>query len=313
LYSSKAFTLVELLVVIAIIGILVALLLPAIQMAREAGRRTTCKNQLHNLSVAFQNHLDVIKIYPSAGGPEWDHHMTINAGVPAVAPYQHGGWGYQILPYIEEQSTWKGGTGKTDLDKSMFAIGQPITLMFCPTRRAPEVLVTGDWYNHPKNTGKSYGHAKNDYVASTLDTDNARPEGIGIVINVNPWTIARKAGNNKRARGLRVKEVSDGTSKTMALAEKRMNVQLLGQFQANDNEGYTCGWNHDTSRYTNRAAQPDFLHPSDPGDDRFGSSHTSGFMVAMADSSVHFIPFEVSDEVFRRMGDRSDGKLYNLP
>ncbi|MDX1963979.1 MAG: DUF1559 domain-containing protein [Pirellulales bacterium] len=313
--SRRAFTLVELLVVIAIIGILVALLLPAVQMAREAARRTTCKNNLRQLAVGFNTHLSSHRIYPSAGGPEWNHHMTYKGGLPVAAPLQHGGWGFQILPFIEETYTWKGGGAVKDIDKSIFAIKTPINVMFCPTRRQPEVSPpTGDWYHHP-NSGKTYAHAKNDYAASSLDTDRHRSEGIGVVINVNPWSIARdpRANGNDRQKGLGVREISDGISKTLILGEKRMNVQVLGEYQANDNEGYTCGWNHDTSRYTNIVPQPDFRHPTDPGDDRFGSSHTTGMTIAMADSSIHFMPWDVTAEVFRRMADRADGKQYLLP
>jgi prepilin-type N-terminal cleavage/methylation domain-containing protein len=101
--TRRAFTLVELLVVIAIIGVLVALLLPAVQAARESARRTQCVNHLKQLALAAQNHADTYRILPSAGGPGWDYHMSYINGVPQIAPQQHGGWGFQILPFIEQQ------------------------------------------------------------------------------------------------------------------------------------------------------------------------------------------------------------------
>src|SRR5687768_12080686 len=162
--ARKAFTLVELLVVIAIIGILVALLLPAIQSAREASRRTTCSNHLRQLALAFHTHHSAHRFFPSAGGPDWQWHMTYKNGRPAVAPLQHGGWGFQILPYIESDAVWRGGDGKTDMEKSILAISTPDPLFFCPTRRAPEVIVAQDWYAFPSNSGRSFGHAKNDYA-----------------------------------------------------------------------------------------------------------------------------------------------------
>ncbi len=76
-----AFTLVELLVVIAIFGILIALLLPAIQAAREASRRTQCGNQVRQLAVAFQNHLDSYKIFPTGGGPNHEFMPVIKVAI----------------------------------------------------------------------------------------------------------------------------------------------------------------------------------------------------------------------------------------
>ena len=298
-----AFTLVELLVVIAIIGILVALLLPAVQSAREAGRRTTCTNHLKQLSLAMHNHHDTQKVFPSAGGLDWDYHMTIINGAPAIAPDQHGGWGYQILPFIEAQDVWLGGSATTDVERSIVAIQTPHAAFFCPTRRKPEVVKADDWYHYlpdgtAGNSGKTFGHAKNDYVASSWNSDGNNPDGVGVITRLKPR---------------RMNDILDGTSSTMLLGEKRMNIRLLGKMQANDNEGYTCGWNHDTSRYTDRSPLPDFVHPSDPGDDRFGSSHPVGMMVSLADASVRFLPFNVELVVFTRMGHVSDGVAISLP
>ena len=107
--NRKGFTLVELLVVIAIIGVLVALLLPAIQAAREAARRTQCSNQLRQLSIAFQNHHDVQKHLPTGGwGFVWLGYPEYGFG-----PEQPGGWMYNILPFIEQQALHDYGKGTT--------------------------------------------------------------------------------------------------------------------------------------------------------------------------------------------------------
>jgi hypothetical protein len=253
--------------------------------------------------LAIHNHHDVHKILPSAGGPDWNHHMTINNGLPAIAPEQHGGWGYQILPFIEAQDVWTGGNATTDIERSIFAISTPNSTFFCPTRRKPEVVRAGDWYDYlpdgtAGNSGKNFGHAKNDYVASSLNSDANNPAGVGVITRVKPR---------------RMNDLLDGTSSTMMLGEKRMNIRLLGRMQANDNEGYTCGWNHDTSRYTDRVPLPDFRHESDPGDDRFGSSHPTGMMISLADASVRFLPYNVELIVFSRMGHVSDGIAITLP
>ena len=135
---SRTFTLVELLVVIAIIGILVSLLLPAIQAAREAARREQCINNLKQIGVGFMNHEATHRFFPCAGWNAW------YLGDPQLGAgrEQPGGWVYQILPFIEEQAIYDltdDGDRLTvtaaqkrrslDLQKS------PISVFNCPSRR----------------------------------------------------------------------------------------------------------------------------------------------------------------------------------
>lgn len=308
--NKRGFTLVELLVVIAIIAMLVTLLLPAVQAAREAARRTQCTNHLKQIGLAFQNHHSALEYFPSCGGPDWTWQMTYDAGGnPVVGAKQHGGWGFQILPYCEEVNVWEGGGRPDNMSKSVFARSQLISWMFCPTRREPEAVEANDWLRNPSASGQRLPHAKNDYAAAAHDititfsdkTRISKLAGVGAVIRT--WT-----SNTETVAPLGIGKISDGTSKTMLVSEKRMNIGLLGQMQANDNEGYTTGWNHDTMRFVGRSPLPDFVHNSDPGDDRFGSSHTGGMNVVMCDGSVSFLNYGVALDVFKAMGVRSDGQ-----
>jgi prepilin-type N-terminal cleavage/methylation domain-containing protein/prepilin-type processing-associated H-X9-DG protein len=135
--TRRGFTLVELLVVIAIIGVLVALLLPAVQAAREAARRATYANQVKQIGLAMQNHLSTFGVFPTGGsenGPDIANYVTggtANPGRPNGPNKQGLGWAYQILPYLE-QGAVQGITNKFQLQSTI------ISLYFCPSRRSPE-------------------------------------------------------------------------------------------------------------------------------------------------------------------------------
>src|SRR5262245_18653818 len=129
----RAFTLIELLVVIAIIAILIALLVPAVQKVREASSRTRCQNNLKQMGLAFHNHHDQHKAFPS-GGRHWSETARVFSGPGNPANYkkQSWGWAYQILPYIEQKELWQ--------DKSDNLVGgTPIPTYSCPSSRTPTI------------------------------------------------------------------------------------------------------------------------------------------------------------------------------
>jgi prepilin-type N-terminal cleavage/methylation domain-containing protein len=137
--TRPAFSLIELLVVIAIVGILIGLLLPAVQKVREAGARLQCQNNLKQIGLAFHNHHDQHDSFPT-GGWDWSTPPNYVNGAPAVGAAQQAGWGFQILPFIEQTNVWRGGSATTDDARALVAIGTPIPMFFCPTRRAPQTV-----------------------------------------------------------------------------------------------------------------------------------------------------------------------------
>ena len=285
--ARRGFTLVELLVVIAIIGVLVSLLLPAVQASREASRRTQCQNQLKQISLAFHQHHDTLQFFPT-GGWDWMTPPTFVNGTPATGRAQQAGWGYQILPFVEQTAVWNGGGGTTDTDKALFAIAAPTKLFFCPSRRPPQTVT----YSYPGYlNGVEAKHALCDYAASSLDAS-------GVVRQYDPRRMA---------------EITDGTSHTLLVGDKRLNRAKLGQPQADDNEGYTCGWNEDTVRLTSQRPQIDFIgDPSLFGGKAFGSSHPSAFCIALADGSVRTLAYTVELGAFKSLGDVDDGLVVNV-
>jgi prepilin-type N-terminal cleavage/methylation domain-containing protein len=129
--NADGFTLVELLVVIAIIGILVALLLPAIQAAREAGRKTSCSNQMRQMSLSLQNHESSRKMFPSGGIDPWPKIEDYASGGKAFsAPKQGLSWAFQILPYLEQNAV-HNLVDTEELPRTQ------VGLYFCPSRRGP--------------------------------------------------------------------------------------------------------------------------------------------------------------------------------
>jgi prepilin-type N-terminal cleavage/methylation domain-containing protein len=161
-YLRRGFTLVELLVVIAIIGILVALLLPAIQAARESARRTQCKNNVKQMSLGFLLHEESHRFYPSSG---WGYRWMADPD-RGVGRSQPGGWAFTILPYMEQTATQAIGKG-LDAEEKREALGnlkgQPIGMFHCPSRRDAIAYPSIEISHNSKSVRLM---AKTDYAAN---------------------------------------------------------------------------------------------------------------------------------------------------
>ncbi|MGC4006723.1 MAG: DUF1559 domain-containing protein [Pirellulales bacterium] len=315
--GRRAFTLVELLVVIAIIGILVALLLPAIQSAREAARRSECKNNLKQMGLAAQNHVDAYKTFPTGGWGWWW------AGDPdrGYKSDQPASWMYNILPYIEETQLRNAGKGQPKTVKQN-AISQviqtPIKFYFCPTRRSPVSVK----FDHPTNytnleSIKPPEVARNDYAACAGSKNSGiQPEGPAFSAMPAKWA-QRKAsemgGITFSGSETTVKQVSDGLSKTLLYGEKYQNLAFLETSNEDNDQGWNLGFDWDVVRWT---AYTPVVDTNDPAKSIvtnsshiFGAPHLLGAQFVLADGAVVTISYDVDQKTFSSIGDRSDGAL----
>ncbi len=286
----RGFTLVELLVVIAIIGVLVALLLPAVQAAREAARRMSCMNNLCQLILAVQNYEMSFRVYPPG---------TINDTGPIQNLPQgyHHNWVSQLLPFFEEQNIYNHidfQVGVYD-DKNLAVREAPVMILACPSSsfRGEDIFMT------------NYAGCHNDRD-TPIDKDNhgvfflnssIRPLDITDGVS-HTLFISEKAIDPKNdlgwMSGTRATLRNVGTPLNAEVQKLRRYGQVTahGQIPLNEDNAEAAG-------------------PIDPvlfvGG--FGSYHPGGVMAAFGDSSVRFLSENISPDVLKQLANRADGKL----
>lgn len=294
LQLRRAFTLVELLVVIAIIGVLVALLLPAVQSAREAARRMQCSSHLRQMGLGVINFEDVNKMLPYT---RTDPSET---------------WAVLILPYIEQQAQY----GLWDLKKNYYNQLDTARLptgkvMVCPTRRkAPRQskdnnfdklqgdvnapFTSGGVSDYAVNCGTNTGQA--DYYPDSAFS--------GIIYSID---TACNGPFWYKGKPMRLPMITDGLSNTLFLGEKHISVKEL------DFEGST--YNGDNGQPFKKAgiSNPIIRSPTITGNmSRFGSWHPGVCQFVMGDGAVRIIRNEIDLTTLGYLAHRFDGNAINL-
>ncbi len=331
----SGFTLIELLVVIAIIGILIALLLPAVQKVREAANRAQCANNLKQIGLGMLNHENTYGRFPT-GGWGWYWVGQPDRGNDHSQP---GGWIYNILPFVEQDALYNLGNGLSFNDMKPIntqRIAQHPPLFNCPSRRTGGPYVnTNTSTNYHNATNPPPSMARSDYAACSGDNKNDQSDGgpASLLIGdsgLYSWKPlpASMTGVIFLRSEIKIKDITAGTSNTFLVGEKYLNPDHYEDGKdVGDNENMYVGFDNDIQRSTYHDSSKPYTNPlhdtpgvgdgptsgSPTSNYYFGSAHPSGVNMLLCDGSVHHIAYGVDPTVFAHAGNRNNPNPTQLP
>ncbi|MDO4583739.1 MAG: DUF1559 domain-containing protein [Planctomycetia bacterium] len=317
------FTLVELLVVIAIIGMLVGLLLPAVQQAREAARQMQCNNHMRQHGLAALNHESMSRILPSGGWlytADGDPDMGFGAKQP-------GSWMYSLLPYLEAHALWELGMDGNQLaDAHIKAANETrsklsLPLFNCPSRRHAIPYYAAELKRVNCDVYKNNMACKGDYGGSTgtqwfYQSVGSYAEGLALSPTSLGYT-PDKSGVMFVASEVTLAEIRDGTSNTILIGEKYLRADRYTPSSATDSYGggddhcLWSGFDNDSLRRSNGMPFQDRIGVD--YDYYFGSPHSGAFGIVMVDGSVHRLSYSVEKSIWQNLTNRADGNVVSIP
>lgn len=340
---NRGFTLIELLVVIAIIAILIALLLPAVQQAREAARRTQCKNNLKQLGLGLHNYLDTFSVFPPGG-------------IHGADPRSNGGSGHSfgpsfygmLLPYFDQAPlynamTFSGrspgyiheGGGATnnagEHNRDIVLPAGPMTVMRCPSSANAVSAVRNSTYNY-----EPFAHYAG--ISGAVDMTSYNETRF---FDDGSLGLIGGGGMLVPNRGMRPRDCTDGTSNTMIVGEQNGRLERLvaGTYSELNASGTTHGWlmglrvtgtppnlqpdpadtdqrcfNLTTVRYSPN--QEPFANQLFPGmgsnvgaNNPLMSYHVGGVQILLTDGAVRFLSENINLETLKHLSVRDDGQV----
>lgn len=292
-----AFTLIELLVVIAIIAVLIALLLPAVQQAREASRRSSCKNNLKQLGLALHTYHDTHRVFPPG---------SVGDGGTAAAPVPAFGWGTMLLPYLDQGPLYSAlNPGPSTMQQAFVSnlqlLKTGLNVFLCPSDVGGN-LNSDRQFTKPV-AGQSIPISKSNYPGNG---GNAGGTGL-FAVNSN----------------IRIRDITDGTSATLAIGERARTTTTgtqqnlcfaalwTGQSTESGNVGGEALWGFTLYRMTDGLAITTTPLPNQA----FSSAHQGGAHFLLCDGAVRFISDNISwkesgqpFQTYNKLGDRADGQ-----
>ncbi len=327
---QSGFTLVELLIVISIIGVLVALIMPAVNSARESGRRASCLNNVHQLAIACTTH-DSVQGFLPTGGWGWGWVGDADRGFGSQQP---GGWFYNILPYLDLNDLHdmgKGCSAAVKLTQHSLRVQTPTAITICPTRRRLQIFT---WWPHYNQTNFTFptAVARSDYATNGGDFFT-EPSSFGG--GNGPWAsncgnadcgpgslptnaqvaAAKQTVVNGKPTGveyplstLSTASIPDGLSFTYLLGEKNIPPDMyLTGLSEGDNENQYIGHNADTVRWTDALPMQD-RRGYDAASNAFGSAHSAGFNMGFCDGAARQMSYTIDPTIHQNLGNRMDGE-----
>jgi prepilin-type N-terminal cleavage/methylation domain-containing protein len=317
----RGFTLIELLVVIAIIGILIALLLPAVQKVREAANRIKCGNNLKQIGLAIMNYHDSTGQLP-----------------PVRIDANYATWHVLIMPYLEQDNvsrTWS--FSEPYFDQADISRLSQVKIYYCPSRRPPDgISVVEDVnpdddtpppemgspptdprflaVNHPAGALGDYAACVGDMRGTPNDPNHQEWPNVkanGAIIRGTPLAGAGFRSNTSIA------SITDGTSNTFLVGEKHVPQGMFGRAKVGDSSTYNGVW----TTYSGRVAgiedpvarSPNDVTPSTGGNAwyarKFGSYHPGICQFVFCDGSVRPISVTIDPDNLRRLAVRNDGEV----
>lgn len=341
----RAFTLVELLVVIAIIGVLVALLLPAVQAAREAARRSQCTNNLKNIGLACLNHHDAKKCFPQSI-PQWgfdnrtaecggSNNVASNVEQTPATDYNGKGWIVDVLPYVEQSAIHSqiiaNYTGlfvaRANAGRGMGAMAireivkTQLPILSCPSDESAAPSENQQWYwNLQAGTTTATTSYKGCIGDSLLSVDAApcstTVDPPASVASGSPDTHSTMSNNGifQRTsiwRPLNLRSVTDGSSNTFLVGENVVFTDYHSAAFFSDGDWATCSipLNYLPVNLTPEQFKDATLSKSVRG---FKSLHAGGAQFVMADGSVQFVQEGIDTISYRALSTREGGEIAKL-
>jgi prepilin-type N-terminal cleavage/methylation domain-containing protein len=321
---SRGFTLIELLVVIAIIAILIALLLPAVQQAREAARRTECRNHMKQLGLAIHNYHDTHRVFPYAWGSVQET------------------WSALILPYIDQAplyntlvwdrtpaNDWGSLTPTSPTWPNRVACG-----VFVPVLRCPSLAIQDAFDNSgiPDRRPASYRVVTGSLIAS--DDNSTRPAPYNVApytsLEFSPYRDPGVNGIMVGAGSTKMRDITDGTTNTVMVGESFTDPQYVKDNQGMDywnffipqiwdtgtnrcwSVGNGSGTEHTEAAGSTLVKLNARLDPTIHGvlmEVSFGSYHTGGAFFTLGDGSVRFISENVDLKLYQGLGSRNGNEI----
>ncbi len=308
----RGFTLIELLVVIAIIAILIALLLPAVQQAREAARRTQCKNNLKQIGLALHNYVDVHSALPSGS--------IVLLNPAGTQDFGHGWtWHASILPFLEQTTLYNGIQGSDGMGnelgdqntgKSQLVRSTTLSMFWCPSqpdRRSASQKNGYQTCNYNGNMGTRIGNGNDDcYNGSSLTTPAHN--------RTDAWGCMNGNGVFHISSSVRFRDVADGLSNTIFVSEvPDSGGDVIGIFSAGADRRLIFSGGADSNPPTEMTEYLIAAESNDPinggAEEAAGSFHVGGAQFLMGDGAVRFLSENMHMATYQALSTRLGGEV----